>query len=143
MRSEKKVEASHEIICKIQAGDQVELINTMNKAITTLARLDPDQFKVAEVLEDIPVDSIPLVIGSIEAFLPLSGMVDQEAEMARISRELEYVEEQIERLQALLAGPFSSRAPNEVVENERNKLEALQETAEKLVSQREMLTEKG
>jgi valyl-tRNA synthetase len=140
IRSEKNVEAGQKIGCKVQAGEHVKLINSMREAITTLAHLDPDSFEVGEVLDKIPSDAIPLVVGSIEAFLPLSGMLDQKAELERITRELREVEGQIKRLQILLSGPFSSRAPREIVENERKKLASLEETAEKLISQRESLS---
>lgn len=140
IRSEKKVEAGQKIVCLIQAGEHTDLVKNMSKAITTLAHLNPKKFIVSEVLEKRPADSIPLVVGSIEAYLPLSGMVDRETELNRISRELENVEEQIKRLQDLLASPFSSRAPSEIVDKERDKLETLLETAKRLLSQRDSLS---
>jgi valyl-tRNA synthetase len=137
IRSEKKVQAGRKIVCKIQAGRSMDLIQSMKGAITTLAHLDPQKFEAVEQFREPPVDSIPLVVGSIEAYLPLSGMVDVEAEIDRIDRELENAEEQISRLKELLAGPFSSRAPKDIVEKEIEKLAALEETAQKLRSQRE------
>jgi valyl-tRNA synthetase len=140
IRSEKKVEPSQKIVCKIQAGETLELIQSLKTVIATLAHLDPERFEVAKVLEQPPVDSVPLVVGAIEAYLPLSGMVDLEVELSRITRELENVEGQIARLKELLAGPFSSRAPKDIVEKEIEKLAALEETAQKLHSQKEALS---
>jgi valyl-tRNA synthetase len=140
IRSEKKVEPSQKIVCKIQAGETLELIQSLKTVIATLAHLDPERFEVAKVLERPPVDSVPLVVGAIEAYLPLSGMVDLEVELSRITRELENVEGQIARLKELLAGPFSSRAPKDIVEKEIEKLAALEETAQKLHSQKEALS---
>ncbi len=140
IRSEKKVQAGQKIVCKIQAGESLDLVQRMETAITALAHLDPERFEVAKELEEIPVDSVPLVVGSIEAFLPLSGMMDLEAELTRLTRELENVETQITRLKELLAGPFTSRAPRDVVEREIEKLNSLEETAQKLHSQRDALS---
>jgi valyl-tRNA synthetase len=140
IRSEKKVEAGQKIVCKIQAGEALELIQSMETVISTLAHLDPERFEVAKVLEQPPLDSVPLVVGTIEAYLPLSGMVDLEVELRRITRELENVETQIARLKELLAGPFSSRAPQDIVEKEVEKLAALEDTAQKLHSQKKALS---
>ena len=109
-------------------------------AITTLAHLDPERLVIVETLDERPVDAIPLVVVTIEAFLPLSGMVDKDAELLRLSKELEEVQNQIQRLQIQLDGPFSMRAPEQIVARERQKLKELKETAEKLKSQRESLS---
>jgi valyl-tRNA synthetase len=140
VRSEKKVQAGRKILCQIQAGDQLGLVEESRVAITTLAHLDPERLVIAETLDERPVDAIPLVVGTIEAFLPLSGMVDKDAELQRLSKELEEVQNQIQRLQIQLDGPFSMRAPEQIVARERQKLKDLKETAQKIKSQRESLS---
>jgi valyl-tRNA synthetase len=82
-----------------------------------------------------PQESIVLVVGPVEIHLPLAGMVDVDAERARLSRELSDTEAQIKRLEQLLAGDFASKAPSSVVARERERLAALQETAERLRGQ--------
>jgi valyl-tRNA synthetase len=139
MRAENNVEAGREIVALIQAGKQYALVEEMKEAITRLAHLDPDALIIEEELDEIPEGSLPLVAGSIEAFLPLAGMLDIEAELERIATQLQSVKDQIKRLEELLAGPFSSRAPEEVVDKERAKLEGLKETAEKLAAQKDNL----
>ena len=76
-----------------------------------------------------------LVVGPVEIYLPFSGMVDLEAERARLSKELADTQSQIERLEKLLAGDFAGKAPAPVVAKEREKLAAYKETAEKLRTQ--------
>jgi valyl-tRNA synthetase len=95
---------------------------------------------IADELKEIPEDSVPLVVGSIEAFLPLAGMLDMNAETDRIIKELGSVEAQIARLEELLDGPFSTRAPDEVVAKEKKKLEDLRKTAGKLSAQKDALS---
>jgi valyl-tRNA synthetase len=103
--------------------------------IATLARLDPGKLEVYSALEKIPAQSVPLVAGTIELYLPLAGLLDAAAERARISGELEAVESQIRRLETLLSGPFAQRAPADVVAREKAKLEESRESMRKLEGQ--------
>jgi len=75
------------------------------------------------------------VVSGIEIFLPLSGMVDSSEEKERLNRELQEARSQIERLERLLSSDFASKAPAQVVEKERQKLQTFKETADKLTSQ--------
>jgi valyl-tRNA synthetase len=86
-------------------------------------------------LKTRPQDAVPLVAGGIEAYLPLSGMVDIDAERSRMTKELGEVEAQVQRLEGLLAGPFAERAPAEVVAKERARLEGMQQSRLKLEAQ--------
>jgi valyl-tRNA synthetase len=62
-------------------------------------------------------------------------MVDLAAERARLTKELDEINEQIKRIKDLMAGPFSDRAPEEVVQKERKKLDSLQKSANKITGQ--------
>ncbi len=61
--------------------------------------------------------------------------MDLAAERARLESELNEVHTHIQRLEQLLASPFSEKAPAEVVDKERARLEAYRQTAEKLNQQ--------
>jgi valyl-tRNA synthetase len=103
--------------------------------IAFLAQIDPDQLEIVETLAEKPQNSVALTVLGIEIYLPLEGMVDVEAEKARIQKELEDTQAQIERLETLLGGSFAQRAPAAVVERERQKLATYQETASGLKEQ--------
>jgi valyl-tRNA synthetase len=75
------------------------------------------------------------VVGPVEIYLPLAGMVDSKEESARLKRELAEIQSQIERLEKLLASDFANKAPAPVVAKEREKLAAFRETAEKIRAQ--------
>jgi valyl-tRNA synthetase len=139
VRSEKGVQAGKRIAALIQAGEHSEVLSSMREVIASLAYLDEEKLQISERLEEKPEDAIPLVVAAVEAFLPLAGMMDAEAERQRITGEIEEAEAQIDRLQELLAGPFASRAPQEIVDKEEEKLASIQETAEKLRQQLESL----
>jgi valyl-tRNA synthetase len=63
--------------------------------------------------------------------------VDVEAERERLKKELREAEGQINRLEKLLTSPFAEKAPPEVVQKEREKLEDYRETAKKIRQQLE------
>jgi valyl-tRNA synthetase len=92
-------------------------------------------------MESKPDGNIALVIGSIEAYLPLEGLVDTAEQRTRLEKELTETKSQIERLEVLLSSPFAEKAPANVVEKERSKLSTYLEKAEKIKSQLETLNE--
>ncbi|MGD8554080.1 MAG: valine--tRNA ligase [Anaerolineales bacterium] len=133
-RSEKEVAPKRQIAAILHAGPQTEFLERQRHILQALARLDPEGL---EILEGglVPADSIPLVAGGIEAYLPLAGMVDMEAERARLGEALASATEQVDRLEKLLASDFSQRAPEEVVAKERARLEDARQVRERLQAQ--------
>ncbi|MBN1265765.1 MAG: valine--tRNA ligase [Anaerolineales bacterium] len=135
IRAEKNVPAKRQIPVFIQAGDRQELLQSQADVLSTLARLDPEQLTIVDQLKGVPENAVPLVVGTVEAYLPLTGMLDYEQERERLSDELSSNEEQVRRLEKLLAGPFADKAPAEVVAREQERLQEFQETAERLRAQ--------
>jgi valyl-tRNA synthetase len=75
------------------------------------------------------------VVGSVEIYIPLSGILDLDEERARLQKELAETQVQIDRLEKLLGSDFSNKAPAPVVQKERDRLAAFKETAAKLNAQ--------
>jgi valyl-tRNA synthetase len=72
--------------------------------------------------EAAPQGSVQLVVRGEVAALPLKGVIDLEAERARLAKDLAKAEADIKRVDAKLANEsFVSRAPEEVVEGEKEK----------------------
>jgi valyl-tRNA synthetase len=138
IRAEKGISPRKQIAATVQAGSRLSFFVEASAALSSLAGIDPDELVLAEEV-DRPDNAIPLVIGEIEIFLPLEGMVDLEFEKQRLDEELNETMEQIERLEALLGSEFAQRAPSEVVEKERAKLDTYQETKKRLIDQLEAL----
>ncbi len=77
--------------------------------------------------------AILLAAGGITTCLPLTGMVDLEAERRRLGKELADIERQIARAEGLLNNEkFVSKAPERVVQRERDKLKELQTRQERI-----------
>jgi valyl-tRNA synthetase len=135
IRSEKNVPPGKDISAIISAGDKIELFRQQIDTLSSLAHLDSEGIDIVYDLQDKPENHIALVVGSVEVYLPVSGMVDIDVERSRLAADLKEVEIHIERLQNLLAGAFSERAPKPVVEKEREKLRLYMETRIKLMDQ--------
>ena len=135
IRSEYKVEPGRRIPCMISAGEKLDMLENQRKTFAALAGVDIDKL---EILKDpLPAsdDKITLVVSSLEISLPLAGLVDIEAERDRLQKELQETNSQIVRLEKLLSSPFAQKAPQDVVEKERERLEGFKDTAEKLQQQ--------
>ncbi len=134
-RAEKKIAAGKRIGATIVAGEQLAVVQSQQAAILALAHLDPERFSLQERLAEKPQGQAALVVSGVEIYLSIAGMMDVEAERARLSKELEETQAQIARLETLLNSPFAQKAPAVVVEKERQKLATFQESAAKLQQQ--------
>jgi valyl-tRNA synthetase len=89
--------------------------------ITRLAGISP--VRVHAGFEP-PRQTARAVHGTTEIHIPLRGLIDTDREAARLSKEIERVGGQLERLEKRLASrDFLEKAPGEVVERERAKRE--------------------
>jgi valyl-tRNA synthetase len=69
-----------------------------------------------------PKDAAQVVVGDTTAALALSGIIDMDAEKARIAKEVAKVGVEIKKVTDRLANPqFMARAPEEVVEELRER----------------------
>jgi valyl-tRNA synthetase len=74
--------------------------------------------------EGAPGNSVQLIVRGETAALPLEGIVDLEAERVRLGKERQKLLAEIARIDAKLANPdFIARAPEEVVEEQRERKE--------------------
>jgi valyl-tRNA synthetase len=135
VRAENEVEQNQRIAVVIQTGSEAAWLREERDIISTLAKVDPEQLSVEHQIDSPPKESIPLVVGPLEVYLPLTNLVDIERERERLEAEAQQISNQINRLKKLLEGPFTERAPAEIVQKEKDRLAALQETAAKLDDQ--------
>jgi valyl-tRNA synthetase len=87
------------------------------ETIRRLARVSEISFA-----DDTPQGAVQLIVRGESAALPLAGIIDVQAENARLEKEMVRVNADIARIDAKLANAeFIGRAPEEVVEGEREK----------------------
>lgn len=135
LRAEKNVKPSTRIPATFSAGDDSKIVESQVSVLASLGRLDGDNITITKTLDEKPAGQVALVVGSVEIFLPLADMVDTAEERARLGKELAEAQSQIERLQKLLNSPFAEKAPDNVVQAERDKLAVFKESAIKLKEQ--------
>jgi valyl-tRNA synthetase len=71
-----------------------------------------------------PKASIAAVVRNLEIFLPLKGIIDLEAEKARLSKQIEKLEKEVQVIKNKLDNPhFLANAKPEIVENEKKHFE--------------------
>ena len=86
-----------------------------------------------ESKEDIGVKTVSVISAIGEAFMPLGELVDTEKEKARLSAEIEHIEKEISRGKGLLANQgFIAKAPKQLVDKEKAKLDGNCEKLDKL-----------
>ena len=107
-------------IVLVGASDQERgWIATHEPAIKRLARVEA----ISEA-EAPPPQSAQVILGDVAVCLPLSGVVDLDAERARLQKELDRLAGEIKKIDAKLSNPsFVERAPEEVVEEQRDRRE--------------------
>ena len=135
LRAEKNVEPGRKIPALLISSSESETLQAQAQTIIALSGLDPQNTSIQTHIDSKPEGHIALVIGSVEIFLPLSGLVNLAEERLRLQKDLQQTEAQISRLKKLLAGPFANKAPEDVVSKERDKLRSYMETAKKIHSQ--------
>ena len=135
LRAEQNVAPSKKIPATIVGGDKMDLLKEQTTIIASLAGLDQSQISNLQSLKETPKDAIALVIGSVEVYLPLAGMVDLAEDKSRLEKELKEAVSHIERLEKLLSSDFANKAPAALVQKERDKLAGYKDTAEKIKAQ--------
>ncbi len=137
IRAEYKVQPGHAIAATISGGDKAEMLTSQRQTFASLAGIDPEALEVVREPLEPCEESITLVVAPVEISLPLAGLVDVEAERERLEKELAEAQSQIKRLEKLLDSPFAEKAPEAVVQKEREKLESYKETAARIQQQLE------
>jgi valyl-tRNA synthetase len=132
LRAEKNIKAGRRIPAILIGGANTPMLLDQAPILAALAQLDPASLTIQSSLAQKPSGHITLVIGTVEVYLPLAGLVDLEIERQRLEKELADTLAQIARLETLLGSAFAEKAPPAVVQKEREKLASYQETAAKL-----------
>lgn len=109
-------------------------LNKSDAFLTKLAKLD--SFTILQEGESAPASATALV-GKMEILIPMAGLIDKDAELARIGKALEKISKDFARTEGKLANDnFVSKAPAQVIEKEKAKLDDFRIQMEKLTEQK-------
>ena len=130
IRAEMRVPPSSRIslLLKDASADTRARMDRNRDLILTLARLS-----AVQPADDLPQGSAQFVIGEATAALPLGDVIDLAVERARLEKELAKTDAEIARFDAKLSNEqFVSRAPEEVLNEQREKRADAAALAERL-----------
>ena len=123
IRSEMNVPPGKTIPLRLADGDATDRARAAKFAvqIAFLARTEAPQW--IEPGADEPA-SAAAVVGSLRVLIPLAGLIDLEAEKARLAKEVGRIQGEIKKCEGKLGNAnFVANAPAEVVAQERQRLE--------------------
>ena len=99
--------------------DQARL-NTHENYLKKLAKLESITWLNTD--DDSP-ESATSLVGEMKLLIPMAGLIDKEAELQRLNKEIEKLTKMIKQLEGKLSNPgFTDKAPEAVVNKERDKL---------------------
>ena len=126
----------------LASGTDRETLTAGKEYIMNLGNIT--QVTFAENKEDVPADSMSAVIAGAEIYIPLEDLVDFEAEYERLSKEKKRLEGEVKRVEGKLSNQgFVSKAPEKVVNEEREKMVKYKEMLEKVTARLEMVAAKA
>jgi len=78
-------------------------------------------------------ESATALVGDMKVLIPLAGLIDKDAELARLEKEMGKLEGEIKRVEGKLSNPkFVDKAPEAVVQKEKDKLAEAQAAMQNL-----------
>lgn len=120
------------------AGDNDKTCFESNQSfIKTLGKLESVTWLGAA---DNAPESATALVGEMQILIPLAGLIDKEAELARLEKEIGKLRGNIEKGEAKLQNPgFVDKAPPAVVDKERQRLAELSRSLQQLEQQAEKI----
>ncbi|WP_289294862.1 valine--tRNA ligase [uncultured Reyranella sp.] len=110
-------------------------IETHRAAIERLARIEG-----VEAADSAPKASLQIVVGEATYALPVGDVIDLKAESARLQKEIKKLADEVGKIDAKLANAaFVARAPEEVVEEQRERRAQAEQTGARLSAALERL----
>ena len=123
IRSERGVDAPRYVEAYVVAADGSGTLAASIPYIEMLARARP--LHIISDAGDAPSDGVAsAVLSDTQVLVPLAGMIDVEAEKGRLGGQLAEAEGEVKRIEGKLGNEqFTSKAPEAVVDRERERLE--------------------
>ncbi|MCE0558197.1 valine--tRNA ligase [Motilimonas sp. E26] len=120
-------------LLKNASAEDQRRFNDNRSFLNSLAKLE-----TVTVLQEgeIAPASVTNLVGKMELLIPMAGLIDKEAELARLAKQAEKVAKDLDKVTAKLGNEkFVGKAPEEVIAKERAKQEELQGTLDKITEQ--------
>jgi len=135
-RAQYKVGSTRWVEAQIYAGEFQSAIAPYAQAVQTLARVRPVTFFESRLEGQPSEKALVLVLQESDVVIPMESMVDLAAERERLQKVLEQEQAQAARLEDRLRDrAFLAKAPEAVIEKERQRLHTLTDKMARLKQQ--------
>jgi len=131
IRSEADVHPTAKIQAFVVCPDEKKqaLIRSFTKAVSAMARTESLEITASGI---VPDDAGHVLLGDMEIFVPLKGLIDVEAELAKLAREHKKIDKELMRVMGKLRNrKFLDNAPEAVVLKEKDKQKELETRLDK------------
>ncbi|HWQ74267.1 MAG TPA: valine--tRNA ligase [Syntrophomonas sp.] len=120
------------------AGEQaLQLLQNCGEYIENMSRA---QLTVTTVLEEKPRQAVSALTNIAEIYVPLEGMIDIAREVGRLEKDLLTVEKELGKSEGKLRNEsFVAKAPAEVIDKEKGKIEEFRNRKEGILKRLEIL----
>ncbi|WP_374379663.1 class I tRNA ligase family protein, partial [Pseudomonas fluvialis] len=139
IRGEMKISMAKriDIIVQNAGAEDLRRLADFEPLLSKLAKLE--SVRVLAAGEEAPMSATALV-GEMQVLVPMAGLIDKAAELARLDKEIQRLQGEVQRVGGKLANEgFVAKAPAEVLDKERAKLAEAEAALAKLVEQREKI----
>ena len=110
-----------ELIFSSKDEEEISILKEIQNHFKTLGGASSIKF-ITEDLND-SIDAISIVLNKVKIYIPLAELVDYSKELERLEKEAEKLNDEIKRASGKLSNEkFTSKAPEKVVQEERDKL---------------------
>jgi valyl-tRNA synthetase len=133
IRSERDIDPRKSLAVKVKGGSEQEQawLNQNTLYLKEIGRVE----SIAKI-DGAPDDAVIALAGEMTLLVPLADLIDPQAELARLEKELEKLRKNSDSIAKKLENKnFVDRAPVNVVEKERERLEESNASLEKLDEQ--------
>ena len=136
LRAEYDIAPSKGLDVMLKAADDKDAARLQQNQAVLVALAKLDSLRVLADGEATPACATALV-GKSTLMIPMAGLIDKDAELARLDKEMAKTQGEIKRIAGKLGNEgFVAKAPEAVVAKEREKLEGYKETLIKLEEQK-------
>ncbi len=133
IRAELSVAPSKKVECTLHAAtsEVKELLTQAAAYFTKLAGIS--ELSIGMTGDQKPAKAMTAVVSGAEIYLPLAGLIDIDQEIERLKKELKVLQSEVDRGEKKLNNPgFVNKAPEQVVAQEREKLEDWKQKQERV-----------
>jgi valyl-tRNA synthetase len=139
IRGEMKISMAKRIDIIVQNASSEDLRRLDDNAplLSKLAKLE--SVRILAAGETAPMSATALV-GDMQVLVPMAGLIDKDAELARLDKEIQRLAGEVQRVGGKLSNQgFVAKAPPEVLDKERAKLAEAEQALAKFTDQRKKI----